>query len=244
MNIAIVDDMREDIEIITNHLNVYFSNHCVNMPLSIHTFQSGEELLCDFNKNTFDFIFIDCYMNGMSGLDTAYAIRKLDLSVYIIFTTASRDYAVDSYKIRASGYLVKPITYNDFSETISLIDLKKLNAQYFIQVKNGYDHIKIPLSDIIYCDITGHYVQIYTMNLGIQRSRMTFNDLAGLLTPYKEFLVCYRGCIINMNYIDHIEDLTFVMNNKARIPIPRKQHAQTIKAYSEFLFDKVRTQYI
>ncbi|MCI8407755.1 MAG: response regulator transcription factor [Lachnospiraceae bacterium] len=240
MKIAIVDDLNKDIEIISNYLNTYFSKHCMNMPISIYTFQSGEELLYDFKRDAFDFIFIDYYMNGMSGLDTTFAIRKLDPLVSIIFTTASRDYAVDSYKIRASGYLVKPITYEDFSETLSLIDLKKIREQHFIQIKSGYELIKIPLNDIIYCDISGHYVQIHTTNLGIPRSRMTFQTLTNMLSPYPEFLLCYRGCIINMNNIDHTDDLTFIMNNKERIPLPKNQQNEILKAYSEFLFDKVR----
>lgn len=242
MKIAIVDDLNTDIEIISKYLNTYFTKHCIDMPLSIHTFKSGEELLCNFKRDAFDFIFIDYYMNGMSGLDTTFAIRKLDPFVIIIFTTATRDYAVDSYKIRASGYLVKPITYEDFSETLSLIDLKKVREQHFIQIKSGYELIKIPLNDIIYCDICGHYVQIHTTNLGIPRSRMTFQALTAMLSPYPEFLLCYRGCIINMNNIDHTDNLNFIMNNKEHIALPRNQHSEILKVYSEFLFDKVRNQ--
>lgn len=244
MKIAILDDLETDAELISKYIKTYFSCHCINMPLSIHIFPDGEKLLFNFKQDLFDFIFIDYYMNGISGLDTAFAIRKLDQAVIIIFTTASRDFAVDSYKIRASGYLVKPISYEDFSETMSLVDLKKIKEQHFIQIKNGYEQIKIPLNDIIYCDISGHYVQIHTMNLGLQRSRMPFSSLSRMLEPYSEFLPCYRGCIINMNCIDHMDDFTFVMNSKERIPLSRKQHAEILKIYSEFLFHKVRTQEI
>ena len=242
MKIAIIDDQRPDAELISKYIKTYFSCHCINMPVSIHIFPDGENLLSEFKRDAFEFIFIDYYMNGISGLDTAFAIRKLDQAVIIIFTTASRDFAVDSYKIRASGYLVKPISYEDFSETMSLIDLKKIKEQHFIQIKNGYEQIKIPLNDIIYCDISGHYVQIHTMNLGLQRSRMPFNSLSRMLELYSEFLPCYRGCIINMNCIDHMDDLTFVMNSNERIPLSRKQQAEILKTYSEFLFKKVRTQ--
>lgn len=244
MKIAIIDDLEQDAELISKYLKNYFSRHCINMPLSIHIYQNGEELLSVFKRDEFEFIFIDHYMNGISGLDTASAIRKLDQTVIIIFTTASRDFAVDSYKTRASGYLVKPISYDDFSETMSRIDLKKIKEQHFIQIKNGYELIKIPLKDIIYCDIAGHYVQIHTMNLGLQRSRMAFNTLSHMLAPYSEFLPCYRGCIINMNCIDHLDDLTFVMNSKERIPLSRRHQTEILKTYSEFLFDKVRTQCI
>lgn len=244
MRIAIVEDCEQDAEIISEYLNTYFACQCINMPLSIRRFQKGEDLLSVLKRNEFDFIFIDYYMSGISGLDTASAIRKVDSAVIIIFTTASRDFAIDGYKIRASGYLVKPISYEEFSETMSLIDLQKIKEQRFIQLKSGYELIKIPLKDIIYCDILGHYVQIHTMRLGLLRSRISFRALSRMLSPYSEFLPCYRGCIINMNYIDHVDDFDFVMNNKERIPLPRKQQTELLNAYSEFLFDKVRTQRI
>ena len=100
--------------------------------------------------------------------------------------------------------------------------------------------VKIPLCDIIYCDIHGHYVQIHTVNLGIQRSRMTFNELKDMLMAYPEFLQCYRGCIINMNYIDYIDDLIFFLSNGERVPLRKKHRNEILQIYSDFLFDKVR----
>ncbi len=242
MKIAVIDDISTDIELTSKHIHTYFVKHCIDMPFAIETFQSGEEFLKVFKRNSYDIIFVDYYMDGLSGLDTAFAIRQLDRSAKIIFTTASRDYAIDSYKVQASGYLVKPISYENFSEILSLIDLKKIKEKSFIQITSGYHTVKIPLSDIIYCDISGHYVQIHTMNLGIQRSRMTFDKLKTMLMPFPEFLLCYRGCIINMNHIDHISDLIFFLDNGERIPLCKKQHNEILKNYSEFLFDKVRNQ--
>lgn len=240
MKIAIIDDLCTDVKIITDHIHTYFSGNCINLPFSVDSFQNGNAFLSIFKRYSYDFIFIDYYMEGLSGLDTAFAIRQADQFVKIIFTTASRDYAVDSYKVRASGYLVKPVSYKDFSDTLSLIDFKKIKEQHFIQITSGYDTVKIPLCDIIYCDIHGHYVQIHTVNLGIQRSRMTFSKLKDMLMVYPEFLLCYRGCIINMNYINSIDDLTFFLNNGERIPMRRKHHSEILQIYSDFLFDKVR----
>lgn len=242
MKIAVIDDISTDIKLTSRHMHTYFNKHYINMPFTIDTFQSGEEFLEVFKRDSYDFVFVDYYMDGLSGLDTAFAIRQLDRNIKIIFTTASRDYAIDSYKVQASGYLVKPISYEAFAEIMSLIDLKKLRDRHFIQITSGYHTVKIPLHDIIYCDISGHYVQIHTMNLGLQRSRMAFDKLKTMLLPYCEFLLCYRGCIINMNHIDHINDLIFFLDNGEQIPLCKKQHNEILKIYSEFLFDKVRNQ--
>lgn len=242
MKIAIIDDFVDDAHIIFQHLHTYFSKHCTNMPLSIQIFQSGEDFLLGFHKNSFDIIFVDYYLNQLTGLETSFAIRKLDGQVTIIFTTSSRDYIIEGYKVQASGYLIKPISYEAFSEILSFIDLHEIKEQSFIEVVSGYENMKILLNDIVHCDISGHYVQIHMKNLNVLRCRMTFNKLSDMLLPYSQFLLCCRGCIINMDHIDHLENLIFFMDTGERIPLRKRQNDETLKLYSEYLFDKVRNQ--
>ena len=66
------------------------------------------------------------HLEKTTGLDIAKKICLKDSNVIILFVTSSRDFAIDSYKVRATGYLVKPLNYNDFVETMSLIDYKQL----------------------------------------------------------------------------------------------------------------------
>lgn len=240
MNIAIIDDCTADCELIAKYIREYLAGHSIALPASIRTFRSGENFLQSFVQNSYDIIFVDYYMNSLSGLDTAHIIRQRDRTAIIIFTTASRDFAIESYKVKASGYLVKPISYDDFSGLLSLLDIKKLKDRQFIEITSGYDTVRIPLNNIVYCDISGHYVQIHTSSFGICRSRMTFMELCNILNQYSEFLICYRGCIVNMNHIDHMDDLTFFMDCGEHIYLNRKNHNEVLKIYYEFLFDKVR----
>lgn len=242
MNIAIIDDHSEDCKIIDKYIREYFSRFRIDSPFFIQTFESGEAFLHTFVRNFYDIIFVDYYMNSLSGIDTAHAIRRTDRTAVIIFTTASRDFAIESFKVKASGYLVKPISFEDFSELLSLLDIKKMKERQFIEIISGYDTVRIPLNNIIYCNISGHYVQIHTVSFGICRSRMTFTELSGMLKPYPDFLICYRGCIVNMNHIEHMDDLTFFMDCGEQILLNRKNHNEVLKLYYEFLFDKVRNK--
>lgn len=240
MKLAIIDDIKSDSELTSKYIHTYFTSHCIHMPFTIDIFESGEEFLQAFQQGSHNLVFIDYYMDGMTGLDTAFAIRKIDQKAKLIFTTATRDYAIDSYKVKASGYLVKPVSYDDFAQIMSLINFQEIKEQHFIQITSGYHTVKIPLNDIIYCDVSGHYVQIHTANFGIQRSRMTFDNLKEMLLPYPEFLLCYRGCMINMNHIHHMNDLIFFLDNGEQIPLRKKDHNEILESYSEFLFNKVR----
>lgn len=55
-----------------------------------------------------ELLFLDTYMKELNGMETARRIRGLECKVPIVFLTSSRDFAVESYEVHASGYLLKP----------------------------------------------------------------------------------------------------------------------------------------
>lgn len=242
MNIAIIDDYEKDSLLIADYLDTYFSESYCDMCFFLHTFQSGEVFLQTFSANFFDLIFLDYFMDGLTGLEIARFIRNKDADVPIFLTTASPDYAIDGYKVKASGYLVKPVRYEEFSQLMSLLDFKHKQKDKIITVNTGKDILSIPTEKIVYCDISGHYVQIHTADARTLRIRMTFSDFMPFLEPYPEFLFCNRACIINMDHVDHHDESTFYMKGGDRIPLRRKQQSQLLKMYSNYIFRKVRGQ--
>lgn len=240
VKIAIIDDIQSDRAMAAGYLQTFFSKYPNMNPITIYEFDSGEIFMENFIPNSFCFIFIDYYMNGISGIETARRIRQIDDNVILIFITLSRDYAIDGYKVKASGYLLKPYEYNDLEEILLLIDIKKLRDKQFIEIDTGNRIVRILLNEIIYCDISGHYVQIHTHNAGLLKFRMTFSQLTLLLHPYKRFLSCYRGCIINMKRVDRIENLNFFMDNGEQVPFCKKEQTSVMKLYYDYLFEEVR----
>lgn len=240
MNIAIIDDLKTDRMKISDCLCTFFSHLDINVSSVVTEFVSGEAFLETFEKSIFQLILIDYYMDGISGMETARSIREKDTEVVLIFITASSDYAVDGYRVRASGYLVKPFSYDNFEETMKLIDIKKMIDRQFIQLDAGSGQVRVLLNDIIYCDIDRHYVCIHAHRMGVLKFRMTFQKLTDLLLPFNQFLACYRGCIINMARVKKMEELNFCMNNGERIPFRKKEQAILKKIYTDYLFEKVR----
>lgn len=99
MKIAIIDDLVECRNAIQSCLYRFFSKHYVEEFIHIEEFISGEDFLSIFRKDSYDTIFIDQYMDGLSGIDTAKKIRMNDTFVPLIFITTSRDHAIDSYQV-------------------------------------------------------------------------------------------------------------------------------------------------
>lgn len=240
MNIALIDDSFEDMDSLVSHIKKYFKKKHVNLPICIKRFQDEEQFLNSYGKYHYEIIFIDYYLNHLTGLELAKKIRVLDSTAVLIFTTVSRDFAIDSYRVKASGYLVKPIEYHDFEEIMELVNCRKLRENEFINVINGQAEIKILLKDIVYCDVSGHYTQIHTKDMNMIKCRQSFSDFVTHLAAYPEFLVCYRGCIINMQEVKKVDELFFLMSNGDQIPLRVKQKTAILNQYSEYLFEKNR----
>lgn len=236
MRIAIVDDVAVCREEIQTYLQAFCDEHRVRAELVLSNFDSGAALLETLRAGRYDLIFLDCYMEGMDGLKTAEKIRQIDGGVPLVFITASRDYAVESYQVRASGYLLKPFTYADFVHMLDLIHIEKIFDSRFIEAAGK----RVLLKDIVYCDVDAHYTQVHTAANGVLRLRMPFKRFAELLAPYGAFLPCYRGCIVNMARVKQLNELSFLTDTGSTVPFRKRDYPEIARQYADFLFEKAR----
>ncbi|PNV60922.1 DNA-binding response regulator [Clostridium sp. chh4-2] len=236
MKIAIVDDLsmcRADIQdCVERYLREHYDGE---MPF-VEQFASGEEFLAGFQAEFYDIIFIDQFMSGLSGMDTARRIREKDEVTALVFITTSRDYAIDSYGVRASGYLVKPYSYLEFAKAMDNAGLEKIRNARFICLEGK----KILLREILWCSLEGHYLQIHTEKRGILRFRVAMRELSILLEPYIQFLNCYKGCIVNMERVACMGKLDFQMVNGEKVPFSKRDRKKIESLYHAYIFRRER----
>ena len=91
-----------------------------------------------------ELLFLDIQMPELSGMEFS---RILEADTRIIFTTAFEQYALDSYKVNALDYLLKPISYPDF--------LKAAN-----KALQWYEHMQAPAAEIESIFIKTEYKQV------------------------------------------------------------------------------------
>lgn len=72
-------------------------------------FSSCKEALEWVSSNSVDIAFLDISMRGMGGIVLAEKIQEIQPDCKIVFCTGYSEYALDAFKLHASGYLLKPV---------------------------------------------------------------------------------------------------------------------------------------
>ena len=93
---------------------------------------SGNEAIEEFKKNSFDIVFLDENMPGMSGLMALEKIKKIQPNVPIIMITKSEEEMIMEEAIgkQISDYLIKPVNPNQILMAIKKqIDSKRLISE-------------------------------------------------------------------------------------------------------------------
>lgn len=85
------------------------------------------EALTQLQQNPVDVLFLDIQMPDLNGMELAHAIDNERTRV--IFTTAFKDYAFESYEVNALDFLLKPIRYVKFQAAIE-------KARQYFALKN------------------------------------------------------------------------------------------------------------
>ena len=106
MNIAIIDDISTDAEALKNIAVSYFEKKQIRAEICY--FFSAEEFFEDYQPGKFQILFLDIYMDGMTGMEAARRIRRQSDNCILVFVTTSSDFAVESYDVGASYYLSFP----------------------------------------------------------------------------------------------------------------------------------------
>ncbi|MEG0378174.1 MAG: response regulator, partial [Eubacterium sp.] len=112
MRIAVVDDLPADRAWLAKKLKDYMDKRAI--AYTLFPFASGEDFLESAKCARFDIVFMDIYMNGMTGIQTADALRYLDMDCKLVFLTTSEEHLRQGYSMNPCHYLIKPPKDEDF----------------------------------------------------------------------------------------------------------------------------------
>lgn len=162
-----------------------------------------------------DVVFLDIQMPELKGTDLA---KMIDAKTKVIFTTAYSEYALEGFELNALDYLLKPITFERFLQSVNKIDTKTqvVSEASTITVKSGYDLHKLNYSDILYIESDSEYVVFYLADKKIM-SYQTLKSLEKLL-PDHLFMRVHRSYIVNREKVTGLKSKDLLLNN-IKIPV-------------------------
>ena len=105
-------------------------------------FDEPEDLLDEAKANGCDIAFLDIHMSGMTGVELAKELKGVNPKMNIIFVTGFSEYTGDAMRLRASGYIMKPVTAEAVKEELSELRfpiVPKENALLRVQCFGNFD---------------------------------------------------------------------------------------------------------
>jgi len=173
----------------------------------VATFQNPIEAFELLKKENIALIFLDIEMPLLSGIDFA---KELQGTPKIIFTTAYRTYAIESYELDVVDYLLKPISFTRFFKAINKyktisnlpqvpdVSVKKEFINDHLYVNANKKYIKVLFEDIVYVESVKDYIRIHTTEERVV-TKDKLSDFETKLPAY--FLRIHRSYIVNTSKI-------------------------------------------
>lgn len=182
-----------------------------------------------------DLVFLDIQMPDLTGIQF---LKIASGKANYILTTAYSQYALESYDLNVSDYLLKPIAFDRFYKAVEKVrnQMQKeevaapvvtepiQNAstspsapvQDFIFVKTEHKIQKIQLDDILYIEGLKDYISIFTKServITLQNMKKMEETL-----PKGEFIRVHKSYIVSLDKVESIERSRISITGKI-IPI-------------------------
>ena len=98
----------------------------------VWSFDDQDDLLEDAGEYGCDVAFLDIHMRGMTGVEVAKRLKEINPKMNIIFVTGFSEYKGEAMDMKASGYIMKPVTVDDVK-----LELEDLRYPTMVPKKNS-----------------------------------------------------------------------------------------------------------
>lgn len=235
MRIAIIDDITSERKLLRERLHGLLSRHLLHA--DIFEYENGDSFLAAAEKEHFTLVFLDIYMKGKNGVETARKLREFDTECLLVFVTSSTDHALDGFRVRAIQYLVKPYTEHDLDALLVEITKRLPDTASYIDLHIVGDQIRLRLSEILYAEHYQHQVHISTTDGRTISVRQTFREFSAGLNDDR-FIPCNQGTIVNLEHVVDFDGTAFLLTNQKKIPVSRNLVTAARQSFADFLFQR------
>ena len=148
LRIAIVEDHESDAKRLTALLEAYAQKNGKRFAI---TWIANANTFLDSYQHQYELVFMD-------------ELREMDHTVVLVFLTSLAQYAVESYEVEATDYILKPIT-------AAALDLKlprilnrcMVESEEEVVIQSGGTTTRLRPNELHYVEIYDHHIQFVTI---------------------------------------------------------------------------------
>ncbi len=234
-NIAICDDEEAALSILTASLQGAFRAHDVEAV--IDSFTRPRVMLAQMRNVSYDLIFLDIEMPGMSGLDAARQLRRDGNLVDIIFISNREDLVFEALRVNPRGFIRKTRFIQDVSGVIdTYFAYRSEKAQEKVLIVSQRDQVlHISIEKLKYIEGCGKKQLAMTVDreAPIEMNK-SMQELEEELSPYG-FLRIHKGYLVNYRLIRRIGEDEVLLTDGQKLPVSRRKHQEVRETYMEWM---------
>ncbi len=220
MYIGICEDNLKELERLEAVLRDYRTPD--GRELRYQCFKSSFELISAMEKNAYDALIMDILMPGLNGMEAAHDIREHNESIPIIFLTSSPEFAVESYRIKAYDYLLKPVDADRLYNTLNSLYIGLLRtAEEVLAIETPRAVYSLAFNTIEFLEVNNRTLTFHTSDGGEKSVTGRLSDFEERLLSHPGFYKVHRSFIVNFDLMQTLEGNSFVSLSGKIVPISR-----------------------
>lgn len=229
--VAVCDDTKDERVQVAELTRRFFENKGLRAHIDIY--ENGAGLL--ESGKEYDLCLLDVLMPGMSGIDAAEALAGKEGSPVVVFITSSLESAVEGYRVEAAGFILKPVEEENFRATMDRVVERRLGVKSAVlSVVHNRVNVELPLDRVVWFENRLHRVFVTLADGEVLSIHHKLSQLQQILEEHSRFLRCHQSYLVNLGFVEKLEESCFRMKDGQIIPISRNFYKQSKNAYYHY----------
>lgn len=234
MHMAICDDDAKVLHQLADAVSRYAA--ACGQQLRLQTFAEAESMLQAARTERFTHYLLDVMMPGVDGMAAAREIRSFDTDARLIFLSSFTEFAYQSYRVRATDYLLKPVEIKQLHELLDRLFAEESRVEECLCVESGRGLLRIPFDRLCFVEVNQKKLYFHLANGQIREIPGTFASFEAELLARPGFAKIHRSYMVNLSWVSELSTEGCVLFSGKNLPISRLLYQQVREAYMAFLF--------
>jgi len=211
IKIAIV----EDDDFFASQLSEYLDRYSREQgaDFKVRRFTDGYAVVENY-RHDFDIILMDIEMGLMNGMEAAREIRKIDENVIIIFITNMAQYAIQGYAVSALDYVLKPVNYVAFSESLKkAISRLARRPDALIQIAQKGNTLRLRSSEIYWVESRGHRLTFHAESGDYDTTVYSLKNIEEKLRKHG-FMRASSSSLVNLDKVSKVQGEAVIVGDQ------------------------------